>query len=382
MSKLEDGKTQKGGTEEKVGSFKTSRATTSTTQHEQDSEDEGLEEKMVVVGGETSLIRWNDKVMYMDNRKRNINITDNPLCKIRGISICATKDKIIFSGGYLENILAPHRLSTVHQFCVHTCKWSQLADLLYPRDHHSSVCTDNQLYVIGGYVVHGKPFEHNSEVHVLDLNSRSWTVVKNMPTELTFSPDLAVVGTSIIVVGAGLAEAYGLNWPIETYMYQTLTDQWKRCQDMPLTMQVRYYAHNSTVAVGHKVFVLSFPNFLVYDTVEDHWTKLVSPIRPCSDAAMVLKQGKLIVLGGRDGSRHWPRKVYGLIQTYDVDRQRWSLEEKTMSVPLAMHAAFVMKVHRPQALSMALLVKTFVMVVVSLGLAWSMFFIFSRLFGN
>ena len=83
-------------------------------------------------------------------------------------------------------------------------------------------------------------------------------------------------------------------------------------------MPSNMYARRSPVAVGHKVFVLRFPHFLAYDTIEDQWTTLVAPVRHCSRAPMVFKQGKIMVMGGYDDS-YIPQ---GLIQTYDVHQQR------------------------------------------------------------
>ena len=94
-----------------------------------------------------------------------------------------------------------------------------------------------------------------------------------------------------------------------------------------------------------------------------------------------------MVLGGHD---YQSGITHGLIQTYDVDQQRWSLEEETMSVALRCHSAFVMelpkslkdKKSKSHTLTMQLLVKSIVMVVVSLGLAWCMYFVFCRLFSS
>ena len=55
-----------------------------------------------------------------------------------------------------------------------------------------------------------------------------------------------------------------------------------------------------------------------------------------------------------------------------------------MPVPLEGHSAFEMELpnSKPQTLTMELLVKSFVMLIISLGLAWCVHFIYHRLFGN
>ena len=133
------------------------------------------------------------------------------------------------------------------------------------------------------------------------------------------------------------------------------------------------------------MFVLDLTVFLVYDTMEDQWTKLERPVTPVRCSAVVFSEEKLIASGGLDDG--WIS--CGLIQTYDIDNKKWSLVEETMPYPLWDHSAFVMELPRtltdrklkPQTLSMKFLVKTFAMVVVSLGLAWCMYFIYRRCFG-
>ena len=176
-----NGQKQKHGKQQLEGDFQTPR--TYTIQQEQGSEDEELQERVVIVGGKSTGDGQNAKIMYLDNEKRTINIASNSLCDTDAISVCATKDKIIFNGGYQSSSFLQNAkcLSKVYQFSAHTSKWSNLPDLLCPRRFHSSVCIHNKLYVIGGYCkdTHGKG--PHSEVHVLDLNSRSWSKVKTMP---------------------------------------------------------------------------------------------------------------------------------------------------------------------------------------------------------
>ena len=195
-----DGKKHKGGKEQKGSNFQTSK---DTTQQEQGLENEKLEEKVVIVGGESTGDRQNTRIMYLDNGKCSIDIAYTALCQTRGISVCATKDKIIFSGGHQSSTFSRDatRLSKVYQFSAHTCKWSHLPNLLYPRGFHSSVCIHNQMYIICGNCTDKHGEEHHREVHVLDLNSRSWSVVKSIPvTDVMKFPGLAVVGSDIIVV--------------------------------------------------------------------------------------------------------------------------------------------------------------------------------------
>ena len=299
-----------------------------------------LEEIVLLVGSKD----WTKKIMCLDDGKHCFDLFDVSLGKNSEFSVCATKDSIIFSGG---NQWGGEILSMVHQFCLHTCKWSHPSDLLYPRYSHLSVCIQNQLYVIGGHSIDKHGQDHSNEVHVQDLNSCSWSVLKNIPkTDGMYDQGVAAVGTDIIVVRAVLKRTFvektfkQLEWITQAYIYQTLTDQWKVSkQDLSQDIYPCTPKSPAVVAVGHKVFVLSFPDFLAYSTVEDQWTKLAATIRPCKCAAMVLRQEKLFVLGGYDD----PYIPHGLIQTYDIDQQRWSLEEATMSVPFLHFSAFVME---------------------------------------
>ena len=258
-----NGEKQKHGKEQIGGDSQTPR--TPAIQQQRGSEDDDLEEKVVIVAEQSTGYREDTTITYLDNEKRSIKITNTSLHNTVSVSVCATTDKIIFSGGYqFASFLQDAKcLSKVHQFSAHSCKWSQLPDLVYPRKHHSSTCIHNQLYVIGDSWIDEHGNEHHTEVHVLDLNSRSWSIVKTMPAEnIVYRPSLAVIGTDIVVAYSN-----------KTLKYQTLLDQWEKCQDIPAYVHA---PHNSTVAVGHKVFVLDCPYFLAYDTVEDQWTNTCS----------------------------------------------------------------------------------------------------------
>ena len=216
----------KDGNEQKGGQFQTSSVNTSTTHQEVGTHE--FEEKIVIVGGKRTGYGVNENILYQDSDKQNTEITHTSSCKNQGYSVCATKAKIIVSGGYYypASKKVPVYTSEGHQFCLRTLTWSRLHDLPYPRNHHSTLCIWNLLYVMGGCHTNIHEESNCYDVHVLDLDSRSWSAVKKMPVTGSH-PDLAGVGSDIIVVlGKTITTAVS---PCATVMYQTVEDQWKRC---------------------------------------------------------------------------------------------------------------------------------------------------------
>ena len=101
--------------------------------------------------------------------------------------------------------------------------------------------------------------------------------------------------------------------------------------------------YRSTVAVGNRVYVLARTVFLSYDVRLDQWCKLPIPTKPSRIPAMVLKQHKLVAMGGDDGD--W-KKPNDRVQVYDMNKNTWSLEDKTMPLKLTGHWAFCMKLRK------------------------------------
>jgi hypothetical protein len=76
----------------------------------------------------------------------------------------------------------------------------------------------------------------------------------------------------------------------------------------------------------------------------DQWSKLPMPMKPSYAPAMVLKQHRLVAMGGNDHDNN--RHPNDRIQEYDIARNQWSLVAKTMPLKLVHHYAFTVEVRK------------------------------------
>ena len=161
----------------------------------------------------------------------NTNITTDQFCSDTYFSsVCAQKDKLIVSGGFKKSPFLKKSVSDVHVYCFITKEWSSLPDLPCPRNRHASSIIKHNLYILAG--VNKEQEGINlllTEVHVLNLNTRSWTKAKDLPYGVD-SPGVVVFEEKMYVIGGGNFNILSSNRIIK---YIPHTDTWDDCQTMP-----------------------------------------------------------------------------------------------------------------------------------------------------
>ena len=234
------------------------------------------DESSAALGGDTLetlvLVIYDGTVMFQQDGKWNRNITKSELhvkCPYYHPSVCTSRDRIIVSSGYDDSL--NQSSSSVHQFSFTSNKWSELPKLLKLRTGHAAVIINEQLYTLTGF--HGKDGKIQTwyrDCHVLDLRSRSWSVIADNPLVLRY-PAVAVVHGDIIVTG-GYDDSW--NRSCKTMKYSPQEDSWTLCKDIPAYEDdfVR-----STVAVEGCVYVLTYEDFYMYDAIRDEWARPQDP---------------------------------------------------------------------------------------------------------
>jgi hypothetical protein len=123
----------------------------------------------------------------------------------------------------------------------------------------------------------------------------------------------------------------------QTSRFNTKNNRITRCQPMPKPDNPYY----STVSVEECIYVLSDEQFLCYDVPKDQWSSLAMPMKPSYAPAMVLKQHRLIAMGGHDVAGDW-KNPNDRVQVYDLKTRKWEVQ-KNMPLKLTRHWAVVMK---------------------------------------
>ena len=287
------------------------------------------EEKLLILGGYTTIQTPHRGIVYLDKEPQGSVITQTPL---HFFSACASEDSdsLILSGGwnFASNTSVPH----VIKFSLTTKTWTDLPDMEHPVDRHGSTVIDNKLYTIGGrYTEEGDAKHRYASVNGLDLHTLMWSACSPMH-EAVSAPGIASINRDIFVMAGDTS--YGGSSKV--HKFNTQTGKWSKCQDLPKAD----YIHHSTVVVQRSVFVLHKEAFLQYDVDVDQWNELTKPTKLSHAPAMVLKQGCLLALGGFG---KWNTEPNDFIQLYDLASKKWTIEKKKMSLPLMWHWAVVVK---------------------------------------
>ena len=287
------------------------------------------EEKILLLGGFKTGPKNHKDIVHLDEEAQGSVITQT---SSHNFSVCAATESgsLLVSGGnnFSERTSVPH----VKKFSLITRTWTDLPDMMHPVDSHGSTVIDNKLFTLGGrYMEKGETKHRCDAVNRLDLHTLLWSPCPPMHQAVE-CPGIAAIDQDIIVMGGHTSDV----WSTEVWKYNTHTSKWSKCQNMPKSDNTSC----STVVVNRKVFVLHGGAFLQYDVDVDQWHELPMPMKPSRCAAMVLKQGCLVALGGFENDNKVPND---LIQTYDLSSKKWILEKKKMPFPLCFHRAVVVK---------------------------------------
>ena len=288
------------------------------------------EENILLLGGRTSGLKFHKDIRHLDEELQDSVIAQAPCYNF---SVCAATElnSLIISGGqdYSTQTSVPH----IKKFNLITKTWTDLPDMKHPVDGHGSTVIKNKLFILGGEYRENREIKHEyAAVNCLDLHTLIWSTCPPIHHAVG-EPGIASIDTDIYVFGGYT----GNEWLSEVCKFNTQTGKWSKCQNIPKTGNIR----RSTAVVHRKVFIFNYDAFLQYDVDMDQWHALTKPMKPLIVPAMVLKQGRLVTLGGYEKDM---KKPNDLIQTYDLSSKKWSLEKKKLPLPLCFHLAVVGKI--------------------------------------
>ena len=312
---------------------------------------ENTETVTVKVGGNTTgnvlrmvkLYIWTKKMQYK-------SITASDICsKSDTYSVCVNEDKLIISGGWDDryNVDYPvlldwrESIADVHQFCFTSMKWQELNPMPRPRESHNSACINQLMIIFAGCLQDSwgstkLKEEYYKEVYALNLRTGAWTAKKECPIRVELA-SIAVVNGDLYLIGGGYTVDLFMMMSKKTCKFSLPNNEWTACADIPASKE---YAVNSTVALGHNIYVLVFKDFFVYNTQRNQWSALSAPILPSKWCSLVHKDNTLVMMGGYEDTKENPHKR---IQCYNLRTKEWSLISDTLPLPLAYHTVVVME---------------------------------------
>ena len=221
--------------------------------------------------------------------------------------------------------------------------WSTLPNITlngvqYPRQEHSVVVLDDDMYVLGGILpFDGTTYPTVNIVQKLNFVTNTWTGVSPMPAALNHV-NVAVVRGKIYYLGGLAVTATGgpayWNASAACAVYDPVADDWTVLPDMP---KGRAVGSAATMVVGDTIYLpggllnTNLTNdeegttamFTSYNVTTREWAVLPDLPAPRDHAGKGQSAEMLYILGGR-AHGHW--NVVDTVFGYDIDTRSWSTD--------------------------------------------------------
>ncbi|KAH8884907.1 galactose oxidase, partial [Thozetella sp. PMI_491] len=220
--------------------------------------------------------------------------------------------------------------------------WSTLPNITLngeqcPRQEHSAVLIDDDLYVLGGVLpLNGTTDPATDLVQKLNLKTNTWTELAPMPLGMNHVNVAAVHGLIYYLGGLAVVDPAELTyWGASgaCAVYDPATNIWSELPDMP---EGRAAGSAATMVVGDTIYLaggllntnvtsgdeeLTTAMFTSYNVVTQEWTILPDLPAPRDHAGKGSYGNMLYVIGGR-AFGHW--NVVDTVFGYNIDTGTWS----------------------------------------------------------
>jgi N-acetylneuraminic acid mutarotase len=245
------------------------------------------------------------------------------------VSVTTDGMRIYLAGGFKQDGGKAEAPRTLFVYHPEEDRWEQQGEIPRGVNHAGFVHLQGKLYLIGGY--RENTFEPIPDVHIYDLETRSWRAGTPMPTPRG-ALVLAVVDGRIHAIG-GTQTGHG---SVATHeVYDPTRDSWSSAAAMPTARD-----HHGAAVFDGKIHVVAgragqdFTKTVheVYDPATDRWRKAAPLPTGRSGVAAVLHDGWIYVFGGEAFGA--VSKTFDEAERYDPGANRW---EMLPPMPTARH---------------------------------------------
>ena len=214
--------------------------------------------------------------------------------------IISAGDNIAKVSTYLENDQNTGNDTLSYYFFVINSEWQQGDTLLFPcgMGSCSAIVKDDTGYVI---ISGGDVYNHNPSnlAAIYNVNTNKWNYLPVMPeTKVAFAT--GITSTSYYAIGGGKGN-YDTTTSSKVYALDLKSREWSQVADMPLGLvlhkAVSYEDSLIYVIGGHHHYVDNHRIFL-YNTNENKWRELDSFQLPSLAGALTIFKNKIIYIGG------------------------------------------------------------------------------------
>lgn len=219
---------------------------------------------------------WDSKAAFLNGRRSH--------------TAHAVNEYVYVVGGELW----PSALTSIERYDVSSNSWAELEPMSTGRSAHAGCVFNDDIYVFGGFTSPSHT-DSTDTVEMYDPETNNWESKTPMPIS-NWGLSCAVVGDEIYVFG-------GANNTNGYLIYDPVLDSWG--ENVSLNFPRRYGFAAQTL--GTDIYLVGGYNDAsdridVLDTKTGEWSTKTRLITPRYDMAHTVFEGKIILLGGRNGS--------------------------------------------------------------------------------
>ena len=282
---------------------------------------------IIVVGGlyiegEDSQSKVNKVCWKVDKSNGIEHLNDIPDINLGAkFSVCVIPQGFVITGGTGGPVCM--------MFIASTKLWVRLQDLLEQRHGHGSICVENVLYTLGGFM--GKPrkgLEDSDSVHSMVLESGKWNDGPSLPLTVKL-PKVTNIASIVYLLDAEVSKKL---WHMDV-------DEgvWNELAPLPIQQSS---IGTSMISARDRLFVAGRKMICAwYRPHSDTWCIGQQPLREHRYGALAHYNNKLLLLGGytKGGTEE--------VEEYNIDEDKWSLCKYKMPKKVYLHHAVVLDMY-------------------------------------
>ena len=277
-----------------------------------------MTDTVVIVGGQEGET-VSDVCWKVDQSEAIVQFCDIPIADLETrCSVCKLPQGFVITGG-ADSCLCI-------MFIASTKSWVRLQDILEERQCHGSVCVNEVLYVLGGYL--GEDNQHSNSVDSMVIKNGNWESGPNLPLVVKF-PKVSNCHESVYLLDAeGSKKLFHLDVTI---------DVWHELA--PLPVEQGCYGISMTSA-NSRLLVAGGENMICawFSMDTNTWSTGKQPLREHDYGSLAHFNGKFLLLGGyfEGGTDE--------AEMYDIEEGNWTLCTYKMPRKRRLHHALLLKV--------------------------------------
>ncbi len=265
---------------------------------------------------------------YMDNKEWKLMQETVLPQQMRLFSACVVPGGIVVTGGYTGK----ETISECWLLSIPNLQWNAVAKLNIPRLRHASVSVGGQPYVVGG--VDGDKHALSSVECLSDISSK-WDKMQDLPKAMYHAITVSCRDQLFVFGGKTDNDVF-----VSSFVFRKNQGDWQALPDMP-----RKCRFGSGVAFKAKIYIMGgFQHAcMCYDPTLSQWTTLSQCRHEHADAPALVRNGKILVCGGRSTKAKCDNGKAGgtsVIEEYDPETSTWTVSEIELPQKLSSHFVF------------------------------------------